>query len=45
VVSLSTDDARKYQDAADAAVAAVAGQNPKIKEDLEAIRALASKHR
>jgi TRAP-type transport system periplasmic protein len=45
IVSLSADDAKKYQDTADAAVAAVVGQNARMKEDLEAIRALAGKHR
>jgi TRAP-type C4-dicarboxylate transport system substrate-binding protein len=45
IVSLSTDDAKKYQDTADAAVATVVSQNAKMKEDLEAIRALAGKHR
>jgi TRAP-type transport system periplasmic protein len=45
VVALSPDDAKKYQGEADAAVAAVAAQNARIKEDHESIKALAAKLR
>jgi TRAP-type transport system periplasmic protein len=44
-ISLSADDAKKYQAEADAAIAGVVAQNPKMKEDLEAIQALAKKLR